>query len=117
VEDYLQMQRALTDLVKEVFGLNTVVFIAGNLTEAQSIFAQHSLEIDLILMDTNLGNGDNTYQLTTDISKSFTKPIVATSIDKRNFQKMLDCGCTHNCEKADLMSFLESLKEKCDKCS
>lgn len=107
VEDYVGMQKSLSDFVKIVYGKEAVVLIAATLIEAEAHFNKHADDLDFILMDTSLGKGVTTFELTKRISQTFKRPIITTSTDKEYREKMLKIGCTHECNKSDLLDFLE----------
>jgi len=108
VEDYPMLQAGITDALKFFFGESTVVLVAGTVAEAEKLFAEHSTDTDLILMDTCL-SGTVTFDLTRKISLVFDGMIVATSSVEDYLPKMKAYGCTHACYKADLHAFLKDL--------
>jgi len=112
VEDYVNLQIALADCIKDIFGSNTVVLVAGTLLEAENIFKDQADEIDFILMDTSLGKKVTTFDFTSRISKIFKRPIVAISTNDDNRKKMIQLGCTHECVKYNLREFLKSWKNQ-----
>ena len=111
VEDHRALQLMITDSVRLHLGKDTIVLVAGTVSEADELFSQHCAEIDLILMDTHLGGKVTTFEFTKKISKVFGGMIVATSVEDDNHAAMLSCGCTHSCNKGDLFNFLMNLKK------
>lgn len=112
VEDYPTLQIILPDCVKVVFGRDVVVLVAGTLRDAEATFYRHANELDFILMDTSLGKGVTTFDFVSRISKLFKQPIVAISTDELHRKKMVELGCTHECQKSELREFLEGWKDK-----
>ena len=110
VEDHPGMQISLAECVRVVFGKEVVVLVAGTLLEAEDFFKGHADELDFILMDTSLGKGITTYDLTSNISKVFKRPIIATTTDDSSQKHMMRIGCTHKCYKWELLEFLRGLK-------
>jgi CheY-like chemotaxis protein len=108
VEDYVPLQERIKILLHDHFGEQTKVHVAGTIIQAEIMISIHKKEIDLILMDTNLGGGITTFFLTEGIRKQhqFQGPIVATSTDNRNHAEMLHRGCTHACLKGEIVEFL-----------
>jgi len=76
VDDQLSIQVGIERAVRMVFGADTVVFVAGNYSDAKSAFLLNGHDLDIILMDTNLGNGITTYSLVEYIHQAGFKGIM-----------------------------------------
>ena len=111
VDDYVPLQTAITDYIKEIFGASTVVYTATTLKSAEIIFDTHGGEFDLILMDTSLGGGEFTFELTKKIAQTYKGPLVAISTDEKKRKHMVRHGCTSTCDKKDLPKYLEFLRD------
>jgi len=111
IEDFPQLQNMISEQIKVVFGEDTNVLIAGSLEGAERFYDLHVTDIDLILMDTNLGGGVTTFALAERIGQEFNRPIVSISTNPLHRQKMMEKGCTHECEKSEIFSFLLKWKE------
>jgi CheY-like chemotaxis protein len=107
VEDYKSLQISLSLLLRSHFGPETIVHVCGTIIEVEVTVSVHR-DIDLILMDTSLGNGVTTFFLTEKIRKEhgFTGPIIATSGNDDNHPEMLRRGCSHACLKEKIGDFL-----------
>ncbi len=106
IEDFLRFQVLLTQEIKEVFGSKVEVIVAGSLEKADELYNTHKEDIDLILMDTSLGNGVTTFALTKKISEEFNRPIISISTKPEYREIMMKYGCTHDCPKDEVKKFL-----------
>jgi len=117
VEDFPSLQAMIADMIKIVFGDETEVVIAGSLEEAHKMWEEHLESVDAIFLDTHLGKGVTTYKLAKRISEEFNRPLVkikrlvAISTDPEARKEMVRHGCTHECNKSDIMSFLQDWKK------
>lgn len=112
IEDYDSLQKLIKQQIVEVFGEDTEVVIAGSLQEAEDLYQAHVGDVDMILMDTHLGKGTNTFALAKRISMEFNRPIVAISTDEVARETLIKRGwCTHQCDKSDLFKFLTEWKK------
>ena len=108
VEDDGALQKCIADLFKLFFGNHINVLVAGDLLQAELLYIGHSMYIDIIFMDTGMGRGITTFDLTTRIiTKGFKKPIIAISADDNYRQHMMKLGCSHHCRKENIGDFLE----------
>lgn len=107
VEDYRSLQFTFSRMLKYFLGEETNVLIAGNKKQAREIFAEHHPTLDLILMDLNLGIDGRTFDLIQEFSTLFQGSMVAISSDTDKHTKMLECGCTHACDKMELDVYIE----------
>ena len=110
VDDFPAFQRMFTDLVKGIFGEGVIVLVASTLDEATKLFEENKSELDLILLDTSLGDGVYTYQLAKTMRKVFSRPIVGTSTDEKHRELMVKFGCTHSCNKTEVGDLLKKWK-------
>jgi response regulator of citrate/malate metabolism len=113
IEDSTAMQSRISQMIKKVFGDETDVVIAGSLQEAEDLYQAHVGDVDMILMDTHLGEGTNTTALAKRISLEFNRPIIAISTNKDSRKTLINNGwCTHQCCKSEILKFLTEWKEK-----
>jgi len=86
------------------------VIQAFTIDEARTLFAEHN-DILAIGMDGCVppGNHLNTEPLIRDFRKTFSGPIVAMSSDPDYQKNQLRAGCSHKCEKFDLIEFVSKL--------
>jgi len=111
VEDRPSLQYSFTYAIKSIFGEKTVVLVTGKLAEAEAFFSDNVGELDLILMDATIEDGETTFRLVADIVKVFKRPIVAMSSNNDDRKKMMELGCTHDCDKGNIVDFLTNWKE------
>ena len=107
IEDMDFLQNLIADIIHRHMGKDVNVLFAGTVTEAETIFNTHQGVIDLILMDTNLGRGETTFELASKISKVFPHHIVAISTDPDNHKGMILAGCTDSCLKEELAKYIK----------
>lgn len=107
IEDMDILQKMITGIIHRLMGEDVVVIVAGSLKMAEAKFAEHMKDIDLILMDTNLGKGETTFGLVSKISKVFDHHIVSISMDPNNHEGMLMAGCTDSCLKDELYKYIK----------
>jgi response regulator of citrate/malate metabolism len=113
IEDHQALQKMIEMQILEVFGEDVEVVIAGSLEKAEEFYEAHVRGIDLILMDTHLVDGTNTFALAKRISAEFNRPIVAISTDGFSRGIMIEKGwCTHQCEKSEILKFLTEWKKQ-----
>ncbi len=111
IEDYDSLQKLITEQLKIVFGKTVEVVVAGSLKVAEELYEAHVRDVDMILMDTHLGGGENTFALAKRISMEFNRPIVAISTDEVARETLVKRGWrTHQCNKSDLLKFLTEWK-------
>jgi DNA-binding NarL/FixJ family response regulator len=96
VEDHPSLQRGIGDLLVWHFGSGTQVHITGTIVTTEVLVSAHKDYLDLILMDTSLGNGVFTFDLTERIRKfhGYRGQMIATSIDEGNHPIMIKRGCS-----------------------
>jgi response regulator of citrate/malate metabolism len=110
VDDDPSIQLTLPDYIQLTLGMQTVVLVAGTVSEAENHFWQNIDMLDFILLDTQLAGGETTFLFAQQISSVFRKPIIAISHNKTHRQEMVRVGCTHECSKSLLDDVLLPLK-------
>lgn len=113
IEDYDSLQTLIKMQIVMVFGDCAEVIIAGSLQKAEELYEAHVGDVGMILMDTHLADGEDTFALAKRISMEFNRPIIAISTDSVSRATMVKHGwCTHQCEKSEILKFLIEWKEK-----
>ena len=111
IEDFIQAQDMITQMIKIVFGEDTEVVVTGSLKEAEMLYEEHGNSVDVIFIDTNLENDEKTHKLAERIAQEFNRPLVAISAEASNRKEMIEAGCTHECDKHDVLKLLMGWKE------
>jgi hypothetical protein len=108
VEDDVVMQK----LYERQFNKRDL-FQAYNLEQARKLFVVDPEAFDVVVVDgcvENVGKTCDTEPFIQEvIASGFKGPIVATSGDEFVRQDMLKMGCTHECEKHELVNKLKEL--------
>jgi len=111
VEDHVALQVGISDMIKLTLGHHVKVSVAGTVPEADILFEKHQEDINIILLDTSLGRGVTTFELTKCIRKRFNGLMLAISTDEDHRKVMVDdCGCDDECDKGNLFEYIERLK-------
>lgn len=106
VEDYPSMQKCLRMAIREVYKDELEVLVAGSLTAANTMYAEHRDNIVFVLIDASLGGGEKTFDFVEITLNGFAGAKVAISTEKEFRKKMIELGCTHECDKAQVYNFL-----------
>jgi response regulator of citrate/malate metabolism len=109
IEDYKPLRFTFSGMLRHFLGEETNVFVAENKKQAREIFAEHHAWLDLILMDLFL-KGEVTFDLIQEIRFVYQGPMVAIPSDTDTHARMLECGCTHACDKRELPRYIEQRK-------
>jgi len=105
VEDY----PAWIKIIKEDLGGAAEVLSATTVEEAEKMFEDNP-DIALIIMDACVpGDEINTLPLVKKIRETFTGPIIAISANDLYRKKLVEAGCTCECEKKKVRSMIRHL--------
>jgi DNA-binding NtrC family response regulator len=113
VEDEIEIQNILKIVLQDI---GYKVISALTLEEAERAFELHSFDIDVYLVDRNLGTGITTDELVENIRKSNPSiPIIAFSADGDARKQQIKLGCSDELEKPvgldKIIKFFTSLKK------
>ena len=78
--------------------------------EAIDLFEENP-DVDIIVLDGCIGPLFNCLPVLREIRETFKGPIIAASSDAHFRQTMVQAGCSHECEKEQVLSLIKAISE------